>query len=493
MQFPSHPVRLFASFAFVFVLALVFPRDRAVFADAAVFRSEAGDVYFLENSYLKREFAVIDGTLRTSAIGNKLDGTTLSPIQCGEFRLRLSKDPDLEGGDVVLTAADFTCASVKTLRHERGVEAVFSLASNEHSLRVELHCLLGDEDLFSRKYLVLTSETEWALERVDVEFMEISNIYQPYQIKAITARAPGQWKPGLGQPLYTRESGTFWGVEFPASENRVDGNLLRCGYLHGRRLTPRKPYTSHRSVVGVSDSAEFVKDAFFEYIDRIRIRPLRLQIQYNSWFDHGGRVSADLFGKSVAFIDRKLVRERGLDPLSACVIDDGWQDTAADWSVDLWKVNDKFDSKFERSRAAVESAGSTLGLWLSPGCLFGAQGAIGSLKAASVDPEVYIVISNGAYLSPWWLQHVDSVWMINAGDAAGGSSRTEELVYRDDRYHELAVVEETQFPLCALFNHEPKKTRGKETKDTFVEDTYVHRMRPDGSMTIEDRYHATRK
>ena len=40
-------------------------------------------------------------------------------------------------------------------------------------------------------------------------------------------------------------------------------------------------------------------------------------------------------------------------------------------------------------------------------------------KMADANPDVYIVISNGAYLSPWWLMHCDAVWMINAGDAAG--------------------------------------------------------------------------
>ena len=54
---------------------------------------------------------------------------------------------------------------------------------------------------------------------------------------------------------------------------------------------------------------------------------------------------------------------------------------------------------------------------------------------AAANPDVYIVISNGAWLSPRWLHHVDTAWMINADDAAAGSNRTNsKLVYRDQIY-----------------------------------------------------------
>ncbi len=56
---------------------------------------------------------------------------------------------------------------------------------------------------------------------------------------------------------------------------------------------------------------------------------------------------------------------------------------------------------------------------------------------AEVNPEVYIVLSNGAWLSPWWLMSADSVWMINAGDSAGNASRTKQLVSRDRIYHDI--------------------------------------------------------
>jgi len=270
------------------------------------------------------------------------------------------------------------------------------------------------------------------------------------------------------------------------------------------------------------------------------------------------------------------------------VIDDGWQDTGSSWSDKVWKVNAKFDPDFASSRKAVADAHGRLGLWLSPGCLFGAHSQVAKLRAqgfealddwmsmagprymqaledrmveltrqgvgffkldgvfghlnlrnfelhgakyglpelpqldiadfkagdkrlndakfdelkiyylsagterlmqmfkhmADADPDVFIVISNGAYLSPWWLMSVDAIWMINAGDAAGGSSRTQELVYRDGVYHEIWRQQNCQYPLASIFNHEPKKTSTGEAKDEFRRYLYMHLSRGTGFVEL---------
>ena len=106
------------------------------------------------------------------------------------------------------------------------------------------------------------------------------------------------------------------------------------------------------------------------------------------------------------------------------------------------------------------------------------------LKAQNeVNPDVFTCISNAAYLSPWWLSYADVVWMINAGDAAGGSCRTEELVYRDGIYHNIFAKENTQFPLNSLFNHEPKKTKTGESKEVFEDYLFMNLSR--GTCFIE--------
>ena len=282
------------------------------------------------------------------------------------------------------------------------------------------------------------------------------------------------------------------------------------------------------------------------------------------------------------------MEERNVPPLKAYVIDDGWQDVQADWSDKTWKVNQKFDDDFSNSMLTVKQAKSNLGLWMSPGCLFGVQpaakkykeqgfetmgkwmsmagpkymqlvedrileltedgvtyfkldGVFGHLnirefelngqkydipympqlgteglsasdsllndpkfdelktyylvagterlmelfaKQHQVNPDVYVVISNGAYLSPWWLMYIDAVWMINAGDAAGGSNRTQELVYRDGVYFDTWQKEHTQFPINSVFNHEPKKVKTGESKQAFSEYLWMNLSRGTGFIEL---------
>jgi len=301
-------------------------------------------------------------------------------------------------------------------------------------------------------------------------------------------------------------------------------------------------------------------------------------------------VCKDSFAKSVAKTHEELVVKRGNKPLKAYVIDDGWQDVGkdADWSKEVWTVNTKFDPDFKHSFKAAKMADSDLGLWLSPGCNFGAKvivpklktygfealdnwmslagpkymqlledrmvglandgvsyfkldGLFGHLnvrdfdlhgdkhgfpymsqldldgfrsddkrlndskydelkiyyltagserlmelfgKVSEANPDVYIVISNGAWLSPWWLMHIDSVWMINAGDAAQGSSRTNELVYRDSVYYQIWTKEKTHYPMNSLFNHEPKKRATGEDADVFRKYLYMNMSRGTGFIEL---------
>lgn len=541
--------------------------------------------YTIENQFLSRTLTIEGGKLHTIHLKNKLSGEELIPQSDTEFQLRISEGTHIENTDILLTSEDF---KYQNLLKQTAEELVFLLINKTHGLQVELHYELSADSHYLNKFLKVRAEKPITLERIDIETIKLEDIYQPYQIKQITAQGSAQWRPGLGQPLYTAKSALFLGTEFPAAYNFVKENTGYCGYLWGKELSPDEDYITYKSVVGVADHPDFIQDAFFRYIDQIRIRPFRLQIQYNSWFDYYQKVDKEKFATSVKKVNQKLVTERCLPPLKAFVIDDGWQDTNADWSDKSWKVNEKFDVDFKFSKEAIKNAHSNLGLWLSPGCLFGAQpsarrykeqgfevlgnwmsmagpkymqlfenrileltqegvtyfkldGLFGHLntrefelngekygipymgqldtdslspsderlndkkydelkmyylvagterlmqifkKQNVLNPNVYVVISNGAYLSPWWLQYVDAVWMINAGDAAGGSSRTEELVYRDGVYYDTFVKEKTQFPLNSVFNHEPKKTTTGETAKQFSEYLWMNLSRGTGFIEL---------
>ena len=541
--------------------------------------------YTLSNEFLSRTIKIEKGKIFTQKLHNKVANKEIFTKNDIEFKLRISEGTDIEDSDITLTSEDFT---VKKVLKDEPSELIILVGNSDYKLNIEVHYQLQKENFYSNKFLVIHSEKEITLERIDIEHISLDDIYQPYQIKQITAWGPAKWRPGLGQPLYTSTSATFWGTEFPASYNFVKNKTANCGYLWGKQLKKGQPYTSCKSVFGVGDDPEFIQDTFFEYIDQIRVRPLKLQVQYNSWFDFWNGVTKESFAGSVEKVSQELNTERGVKPLSAFVIDDGWQNAKTDWSDKVWKVNSKFDTDFATSFKSVKDAKSTLGLWLSPGCNFGARPAVpfmrkkglealdqymslagpqymqlledrmlelttqgityfkldglfGHLnrrefdfngsdygvpampqldtkgfepadkrlnnpiydelktyylvagterlmqifeKMHKVNPDVYIVISNGAYLSPWWLMYIDAVWMINAGDAASGSNRTQELVYRDGVYYDTWVKEKTQFPINSVFNHEPKKTKTGESKEQFSEYLWMNLSRGTGFVEL---------
>lgn len=522
---------------------------------AKVASAASPDGIVLTSSYLRRQVLDSEGKLRTGKVLNHLGKLSAQVERGDEFAIELLS----EGESTRYTATDFEVEGHE-LNSKDGISSVVvKLSSSKAPVDVLIKYWVTDNEAWMRKCLVVTAKEDVVIERVEIENLKVPGAYQPYQADQLLAKGRMMWRPPLGQPLYVKGLGAWWGTEFPAARNEVNDGILVCGYSTEVVLQKGESYTSYNAVMGVADDPDFVKDAFLDYIDATRARPFRLQTQYNSWFDYHRDVDAKKFSASVRKLHEELMVDRGVPPLRAYVIDDGWQDVAKDWTkVGVWPVNDKFPNDFQNSRAEVRKASAELGLWLSPGCLFGAQRAIPQMAKADwrsldpwmsmtgeqymdsletrmvglassgvayfkldgvfghvntrnfdiagfkgseeelndakyddakerylslgsqrlirifkrmgeANPDVYIVISNGAFLSPWWLQHVDAVWMINAGDAAKGEDRTGELVYRDRAYFQLAskTADNTQFPLNSLFNHEPKKTSGAETTESF--------------------------
>lgn len=547
--------------------------------------------YLLENDFLSRKISV-EPFLHTTEITNKLLRTKLTPLEHDEFILRLSEGTDKTGTDFILRSTDFKVENSKQYKLEgklAGSGLQFTLRNKAYGITVNVNYELPGEKPYMHKYISIESKKDITLERIDIDALTLEDVYQPYNKKAITSQAPANWSPGLGQPVYTLTSGTFWGVEFPAASNTATEQQMRLGYLWGKQIQSGTVYRSYKSVMGVADDAIYVDDAFFEYINDIRIRPLRLQVQYNSWFDFGPGVDKQKFRESVEHIHRELVTRRSVEPLNAYVIDDGWQDKTLpdlDKPDGVWTINSKFSKDFTETYQLMKEVNSTLGVWLSPGCFFGSRpqvdvlrkngyealslsmsmtgprymdklekrvlkltqqginyfkydGLFGHLNTRdfelngrgapcmpqlgtegfsandprlnhpmynelktyylvsgterlmqmmlqqhAINPDVFIAITNGAYLSPWWLQYADVVWLINCGDAAGGANRSEELVYRDGVYYEVFATENTKFPINSIFNHEPKKTNTGESADEFRDYLFMNLSRGTGFVEL---------
>ena len=119
----------------------------------------------------------------------------------------------------------------------------YSLDCAARQISVTVEYTLVPGEFYLRKRIMITSARPVTLERIDVEALGLPDAYQPYTVREITAKAPGKWSPGLGQPLYGSKSATFWGVEFPAADNQVKEGLLLAGFLWGREIQTSKPYT----------------------------------------------------------------------------------------------------------------------------------------------------------------------------------------------------------------------------------------------------------
>ncbi len=548
------------------------------------------NIYRIGNEKIIREIGVKEG-LKTITLTNVLMNKQIKPIRCDEFQLRLSAGTDKEGTDRILTAADFKVKNVEQREEGEVQHLTVSLRNKAEGLNMWVHYEIKSSDHYMRKWLEIESERPVTLERVDVEHIAVEESFQTYNVRAITSylKGEGYWKPGLGMPLYTSTTATFWGVEFPAATNTAVNHQLSAGYLWGKQLTPGERYMSHKAVVGVSDDPAYIDEAFMNYIDDIRIRPLRLQIQYNCFFDFGYGVDKNSFAQSVKKINEELVVKRGLEPLASYVIDDGWEDSAMpdlDKPTGVWSINKKFSPDFQEEHSLMKSVGASLGLWLSPGCFFGSKQQVKVMRQKNyealtlsmsmsgpqymqkledrileltrqgvgyfkydglfghqytrdyelngrgaptmsqldtkgftandvrlnnpmydelklyyltagterliqifkrqheVNPNVFTAITNGAFLSPWWLMYVDVVWLINCGDAAGGTTRNAELTYRDGVYFEVFQTENTKFPINSIFNHEPKKTSTGEAREVFKDYLFMSLSRGTGFVEL---------
>ena len=320
-----------------------------------------------------------------------------------------------------MTAADFEVVSLKG--SDQAIVA--DLRNPQHGLQVTVHYTLAADKSYGHKYLEIVSDRRWTLELVDIESIALADAYSPYRAKDMMWTV-GKFLPALGQPLYTSDTATFWGVEFPASWNRVEGKTIRCGYQRGLDLQPGVRYTTYRAVFGVGDDPAFIKDAFLQYIDEVRASPVKLRIQYNSWFDLKGGVSQEKFLESLATLHRELVVKRGCRPLDVYVIDDAWQNSRpphsplADWSTGLYPVNEqRFDKDMQTVRKEIEARGSKLGLWASPACIFGARANVDVLEKHGFE-----VLVGGVNKKSGQVRKAMSMtgpkYMAHAGKAAAG-------------------------------------------------------------------------
>ena len=108
-----------------------------------------------------------------------------------------------------MTAADFDV--VKLTGSEREITA--ELRNEPNGLQVTVRYSLAPDKPYGHKTLTITSDAARTLELIDVESAAFADAENPYRARDMMW-TDGKFLPALGQPLYTAETATFWGVEF---------------------------------------------------------------------------------------------------------------------------------------------------------------------------------------------------------------------------------------------------------------------------------------
>ncbi|WP_233243992.1 alpha-galactosidase [Tamlana fucoidanivorans] len=345
----------------------------------------------LDNNYIQRKVGVVSGVLKTISIYNKIAGKHIFPESADEFELRISKDASKPTKDITLKSKDFEVINFTGTENE----IVAELQNKTYQINVKVYYTLDPNDFYGHKFLKITSKDEYVIEVLDIESISLKDAYEPYRAKNLMWTKT-KFLPNLGQPVYTSRSATFWGVEFPASWNRIENeNDIHCGYQAAVELKPNKTYTSYKAVFGVGDDSEYIKDSFLKYIDEIRLIPFDLHVQYNSWFDFSASITQKKFLGSLETLNNELVIKRGCKPIDVYVVDDGWQNSRPnrspleDWSKGMYGVNTLvFDEDMKTVKDEIEKKGSKMGLWASPACLFGATANLDVLEKNGLETLV---------------------------------------------------------------------------------------------------------
>jgi hypothetical protein len=318
----------------------------------------AGPVYVREtpasvvigNDFLERTIATAGGPAGTTQFVNKITGRVYA-LRGSEFELRLIAErvgyTFGEENPVVTTAAGLRVASKAVEDAGGGKRVTLHLAreGREPGPALDLVYELKPDDFFTRQWVKIAKPARGTL------FIDWASVFKSdWGVPRFTLG-------GYGQPLFSDD--LFLGVEYPTAINHADGAKVDLGGHVGLNI-PEGGFTSEAAVIGVAPSG-LVHPRFMEYVERMRVAPVRPYLLYNSWYDlQRLAMNHDNTLGRVPVVD-KLVKTYGLR-LDSFVLDDGWDDMQHLWAIDPAR----FPGGFTDITKALNGIGSALGLWFGP-------------------------------------------------------------------------------------------------------------------------------
>ena len=208
-----------------------------------------------------------------------------------------------------------------------------------------------------------------------------------------------------GSPLFNMFARIFAAFEHPISSNGVlrnDPTTAVCGISE---LAPQERKTFSRVYslgFGVYSEPLYGRRAFVQYIEKVRSRPARSFLHYNSWFDflswqepkpnlfpNRHMSEATCLDRVRAFGD-ELVRKRGV-VLDSYLWDDGWDNHSS-----LWNFHQGFPEGFSKVKALANTYGSGCGVWMSP---WGGYGSAKWSRLIEGHKKGFEISDNGFLLS----------------------------------------------------------------------------------------------
>ena len=267
-------------------------------------------------------------------------------------------------------------------------------------------------------------------------------------VKGLNARQPFDgWQsyPVLCDSFYA-------GVEFPAAQAVVHGDVARLSCKPGLRLSAGQSYHAKSTVYGVCPASRS-REAFEGYIASLRPESPPMHIQYNSWWSAPYPFTEKQM-LDIAQVFQQQYHEAYGGPLDSFCLDMGWARSQSMWQID----KDNFPQGFKPLNRALGKMGTAVSLWTSPSSCYPYPGGLDSEWAMRNGYETFKPNTPGSirYACLAGPKYADGF-----RDALVGHARKYKIAhYKFDGYQ----------PMCPErdHGHEPGELSAEKTAEGFI-------------------------
>ena len=261
------------------------------------------------NRYVSRTLVISGRNAITWAVSNRVGNETLPPAR-EEFAFTL-----MDGGRVSSMDFAYTGRVIEEL-DAGGRRLIVNYYNETLDVAAQVVFTLYPEDFVMTKTVRLRGTPR-----------------RPVHIDALVVEhfigLPNASGGGLGQPVFVNEN-TFISLAHPAGHALLNEEELQLVHFPGWTLDGAWR-ESMAAVIGAAEKG-FVRDRFFEYVDRFA-RPPKSMLVYNTWYDlRRGQITEQSALDVYDGIQSRL-SDYGVR-LDAIVLDDGWHDPDSLWLPD---------------------------------------------------------------------------------------------------------------------------------------------------------------